>query len=191
MEIDENEKNIVINYIKKYNLYEFLKQLFFKQHNWPDLKKYGHLKIIKWLSSLDLNWDIEVCNLLVKQHALASLKYLHRNGHDIIISPDIFIDVCRDRNLKMLQFLHENKSFNINSAIPMTEAARSNHDKTVIFLYENGYNYTSLVNEWAFYYKNYDLLQYLYEKNNKKNTKYSVYLVLSIIFTIAILTYTY
>lgn len=83
----------VRNFLKERSLYEFVYDLYYRD-KWLELKKYGHLQIFKWLSSLDIEWDNSVIEILVKKNAFSVLEFLKENGHILYVSESIFNEMC-------------------------------------------------------------------------------------------------
>lgn len=57
--------------------------------------------------------------------------------------------MCKNGNIEMINFLHKSKLSNINSNIPMIEAAKYSNSNINIFLNQNSYKISSSVMEWA------------------------------------------
>jgi hypothetical protein len=165
MHLDNNIVNKIKDFLSKYSLYEFVRELFCRQENWPELKKIGHFNVIKWLNSnVKEKWDTEVYELLVRENALAHLIFLKDNGHQIDVSLASFTEACKQGQLQMVEFL-DGRAYK-DSFAPMEAAAQNRHSKIVKFLYKCGYKCSSLVMEWAAYNNDFHLVEYLNDNND-------------------------
>lgn len=176
--LQANEEFKIRKFLEEKSLYQLIREIVLYPDFWPEIKKYGHFKVITWLYSSGFQgWDSQVFDFLAQERTFPHLEYLIKNGCKLEFSVKAIEFAAESGDLKLVEWLHKN-NYGFQSDKAMILAAKNRHIEIVEFLCNNGYPYTSTVMEWAASSTEFGLVRFLNKNRTEPITRKTLSILL-------------